>query len=97
MFSLVRRVGRIAFPKTSENFPAPEWSLTWGPHFSFRTLTGNVFETRALSELIPDWKEKGAPVDMEVTDDSFMFLTESNSVRIPNLFLPPQLVRLCDD
>lgn len=54
---------------------------------------GNVFEPRGLDELIPDWKERGAPVASPVTEDSFSFLTETKAFKIPNFLLPPQLVR----
>lgn len=57
--------------------------------------SGNVFETRALDELMPDWRKMDTPIQTKVTDDAFYFLTESNSLRIPNMFLPPQLVRTC--
>jgi electron-transferring-flavoprotein dehydrogenase len=43
-------------------------------------LSGNVFEPRALNELIPDWKEKGAPLDTPATDDEFYFLTKCECV-----------------
>ena len=57
--------------------------------------TGNVFEPRALDELIPDWKEKGAPIDTPVAEDAFLFLTnDKKSVRLPNALLPPEQVRL---
>lgn len=46
-----------------------------------------------MDELIPDWKEKGAPLASPVTEDSFSFLTETKAYKIPNLLLPPQLVR----
>ena len=52
------------------------------------TLSGAVLEPRALDELIPDWKEKGAPLDTKVTDDRFMFLTESKAYKLPT---PPQM------
>lgn len=42
-------------------------------------LSGNVFEPRALNELIPDWKEKGAPLTTPAKEDHFYFLTESES------------------
>ena len=47
-----------------------------------------VLEPRALNELIPDWQEKGAPLDTAVTNDKFMFLTESGQMRLPT---PPQM------
>ncbi|MGI9420211.1 MAG: electron transfer flavoprotein-ubiquinone oxidoreductase [Geminicoccaceae bacterium] len=52
------------------------------------TLSGAVLEPRALNELIPDWKEKGAPLNTEVTDDRFMFLTETKAFKLPT---PPQM------
>lgn len=51
-------------------------------------LSGAIMDPRALSELIPDWKEKGAPLNQPVTDDAMVFLTENGSVRTPNFFLP---------
>eukprot|EP01116_Phalansterium_solitarium_P016993 TRINITY_DN4077_c0_g1_i1.p1 TRINITY_DN4077_c0_g1~~TRINITY_DN4077_c0_g1_i1.p1 ORF type:complete len:596 (+),score=-0.47 TRINITY_DN4077_c0_g1_i1:74-1789(+) len=46
-------------------------------------LSGAVIEPRALTELIPDWKEKGAPLNTPVTEDRFMFLTEKYAIRSP--------------
>lgn len=54
-------------------------------------LSGNVFEPRALDELIPDWKEKGAPLDTPVVDDKFLFLSETGATRVPNVLLPSTL------
>lgn len=47
------------------------------------TLSGACIETRALDELIPDWKEKGAPLNTPVTDDKFAYLTGSGRIPIP--------------
>ncbi|MDR1968947.1 MAG: NAD(P)/FAD-dependent oxidoreductase, partial [Burkholderiaceae bacterium] len=52
-------------------------------------LSGAVIDPRALTELIPDWKEKGAPLHQPVTDDAYVFLSETGGVRVPNAFLPP--------
>ncbi len=52
------------------------------------TLSGAVLEPRTLNELIPDWKEKGAPLKTPVTDDRFMFLTENKAYKLPT---PPQM------
>lgn len=46
-------------------------------------LSGNVFEPRALNELIPDWKEKGAPLTTPAVEDRFFFLTENSSIPLP--------------
>ena len=51
-------------------------------------LSGNVFEPRALDELIPDWKERGAPLETEAKEDKFYFLTETGSYPLP---VPPML------
>jgi len=47
-----------------------------------------VLETRALDELIPDWKEKGAPVTVPVKEDRFLWLTEKRAIRLPT---PPTM------
>lgn len=59
-----------------------------GSEIGAHILSGNCFQSYALKELIPDWKEKGAPVQTEVTQDKFMILTENNSLNIPEVFLP---------
>lgn len=55
------------------------------------TLSGNVFEPHALDELIPDWRNLGAPVTTRAKEDRFLWLTEGNSLGIPHALLPPQL------
>ncbi|MES2635103.1 MAG: electron transfer flavoprotein-ubiquinone oxidoreductase [Pseudomonadota bacterium] len=52
------------------------------------TLSGAIMDPRALSELIPDWKEKGAPLNQPVTDDAMIFLGEKSGFRTPNFLLP---------
>ena len=59
-----------------------------GSEVGAHILSGAVLEPRALNELIPDWADKGAPLDTPVTSDRFMFLTKSGKVRLPN---PPQM------
>ena len=51
-------------------------------------LSGAVIEPRSLNELIPDWKEKGAPLDTPAREDRFLFLTETKSFKLPT---PPQM------
>jgi electron-transferring-flavoprotein dehydrogenase len=46
-------------------------------------LSGACIETRALDELIPDWKEKGAPLKNPVTKDRFYYLTKTSAISIP--------------
>jgi choline dehydrogenase-like flavoprotein len=52
-------------------------------------LSGAIMDPRALTELIPDWKEKGAPLNQPVTDDAMVFLGEKSGLRTPNFLLPP--------
>ena len=52
-------------------------------------LSGAIMDPIALDELIPDWKEKGAPLNQPVTDDAFLFLDENGGKRVPNFMLPP--------
>ena len=51
-------------------------------------LSGAVMDPQALTELIPDWKEKGAPLKTAVTEDRMLFLTESGARKTPNSLLP---------
>lgn len=48
-------------------------------------LSGAVIDPVALNELIPDWKDKGAPLTTPVTDDKFAYLTEKSRISIPIL------------
>ena len=49
------------------------------------TLSGAIMDPIALTELIPDWKEKGAPLNQPVTEDSMVFFSEKGSLRTPQL------------
>jgi len=51
-------------------------------------LSGAVMDPRAITELIPDWKSLGAPLNTPVTEDQFLFLTESGSWATPQWLLP---------
>jgi len=60
-----------------------------GSEVGAHILSGAVFETKALSELFSDWKEKGAPVNVKVTGDDIYFMkSASKAHKIPNLFVP---------
>ena len=48
--------------------------LEKGAEVGAHILSGNVLETRALDELLPKWKEEGAPVKTKVTKEKFLFL-----------------------
>ncbi|MGY9020891.1 MAG: electron transfer flavoprotein-ubiquinone oxidoreductase [Alphaproteobacteria bacterium] len=62
--------------------------LEKGSEVGAHILSGAVLEPKALNELIPDWKEKGAPLNTEAADDNFLFLTKTGSIRMPT---PPQM------
>jgi len=51
-------------------------------------LSGAVMDPRALSELFPDWAERGAPLKQKVTRDEFLFLNETGARSTPNALLP---------
>ena len=63
--------------------------LEKGAEIGAHILSGAVMDPQALNELLPDWKQQGAPVKTEVTEDRFLFLTEAGSLRTPNFLLPP--------
>jgi len=62
--------------------------LEKGSEIGAHILSGAVIDPIALNELIPDWKDKGAPLETEVVDDRFLFLGPAGSVRIPNFMMP---------
>ncbi len=60
-----------------------------GSEVGAHILSGAVFEPRALNELFPDWKEKGAPLNTEVTEDHIYLLNDETSARkLPNAMTP---------
>ncbi len=63
--------------------------LEKGSEVGAHILSGAVIDPIGLSTLIPDWKEKGAPVETPVTEDRFYFLGPAGSIRIPNFVMPP--------
>ncbi len=62
--------------------------LEKGSEVGAHILSGAVMDPIGINELIPDWKEKGAPLNTPVSEDRFMFLTESKSFTTPNWMLP---------
>ncbi|WP_157447841.1 NAD(P)/FAD-dependent oxidoreductase, partial [Paraburkholderia ginsengiterrae] len=62
--------------------------LEKGSEIGAHILSGAVMDPRAITELIPDWKEKGAPLTVDVTEDKFLFLTETGSKSVPTWALP---------
>ena len=62
--------------------------LEKGAEIGAHILSGAVMDPLALTELIPDWKEKGAPLNVPVTQDQFLFLTRTGARSTPNWMLP---------
>ncbi|MBL8509168.1 MAG: FAD-dependent oxidoreductase, partial [Chitinimonas sp.] len=63
--------------------------LEKGSEVGAHILSGAVIDPIAMNELFPDWKERGAPLNVPVTEDRFLILEEDESYRIPNFLLPP--------
>jgi electron-transferring-flavoprotein dehydrogenase len=62
--------------------------LEKGSEIGAHILSGAVMDPRALTELIPDWKEKGAPLNAPVSEDRFWFLSPTGALRTPAWLLP---------
>ena len=61
-----------------------------GSEVGAHILSGAVFETSALDELLPDWKDMDSPLNTSVTEDVFYFYTSDNgAVKLPSFLLPP--------
>ena len=63
--------------------------LEKGSEVGAHILSGAVIDPIGLNRLIPDWKDKGAPIVTPVTDDKFFYLGPSGGLRLPNIFMPP--------
>ncbi|RIA47604.1 electron transfer flavoprotein-ubiquinone oxidoreductase [Dichotomicrobium thermohalophilum] len=63
--------------------------LEKGSEVGAHILSGAVVDPIGLDTLIPDWREKGAPLDTPVTDDRFLYLREKSAIRLPNFAMPP--------
>jgi electron-transferring-flavoprotein dehydrogenase len=60
-----------------------------GSEIGAHILSGAVFEPRALNELFPDWRERGAPLNNPVTeDDVYYFVNAANGIKVPSVFVP---------
>lgn len=63
--------------------------LEKGSEVGAHILSGAVLDPIGLNALIPDWKEKGAPLNVPVREDNFYYLGEAGKIRIPNAPMPP--------
>ena len=62
--------------------------LEKGAEVGAHILSGNVFETKALDELLPNWKDEGAPIKTKVSKEKFLFLSKNKSFSWPTWLLP---------
>ena len=62
--------------------------LEKGSEVGAHILSGAVLDPVGLNALIPDWKERGAPITVPVADDNFYMLGEAGQIRIPNWPMP---------
>ena len=62
--------------------------LEKGSEIGAHILSGAVMDPRALTELVPDWQQKNAPLNAPVSEDRFLFLTERGSFQVPGFMLP---------
>ena len=65
--------------------------LEKGSEIGAHILSGAVIDPIAINELLPDWKEKGAPLNTPVTDDRFYMFGPAGALRIPNFLIPPMM------
>lgn len=79
---------KLAKLAVSEQKPITICVLEKAAQVGNHILSGNVFETRALDELLPDWRHDNAPIHCKATEDQFMFLTRTRAWRMPT---PPPM------
>ena len=63
--------------------------LEKGSEVGAHILSGAVLDPSGLNALIPDWKERGAPLNTAVKEDNFYMLGEAGQIRLPNMIMPP--------
>ena len=63
--------------------------LEKGSEVGAHILSGAVLDPSGLDALIPDWKDKGAPITVKVKEDNFYVLGEAGQLRLPNFIMPP--------
>ena len=61
-----------------------------GSEVGAHIMSGAIMEPRAMNELFPDWKERGAPLNTPVIQEKMLILTEANGIRVPNFSFPKQ-------
>src|SRR5246127_2849159 len=63
--------------------------LEKGKEIGAHIISGAVMDPRGINEVMPDWKEKGAPIESAVEEDHVLFLTKQRKFRLP--IVPPPL------
>jgi electron-transferring-flavoprotein dehydrogenase len=63
--------------------------LEKGSEVGAHILSGAVIDPIGLDALIPDWRDRGAPLETPVTADKFYYLTEQGALNLPGIFMPP--------
>ena len=63
--------------------------LEKGSEVGAHILSGAVLDPSGLNKLIPEWNQKGAPIDVPVKEDNFYILGEAGQIRLPNFLMPP--------
>ncbi|MEM9029738.1 MAG: electron transfer flavoprotein-ubiquinone oxidoreductase [Pseudomonadota bacterium] len=63
--------------------------LEKGAEVGAHILSGAVIDPIGLNQLLPDWKDRGAPIETAVTADKFLYLGPAGELRLPNLMMPP--------
>jgi electron-transferring-flavoprotein dehydrogenase len=63
--------------------------LEKGSEVGAHILSGAVLDPSGLDALMPDWRDRGAPITVPVRDDNFYMLGEAGKVRLPNMMMPP--------
>ena len=61
-----------------------------GSEVGAHIMSGAIMEPRAMNELFPDWRERGAPLNTPVVQEKMLILTEPNAIRVPNLAFPKE-------
>ena len=65
-----------------------------GSEIGAHILSGAVIDPIGIAELLPNWREQGAPIKTPVTKDEFWIFTERKAIRIPHFLLPPLICLL---
>ncbi len=80
-----------AWKDRSSSVPPSVLIVEKGPSVGSHILSGCILETRALDELMPDWKQAGAPAGPQVTTEEFLYLNRKGATRIPEILVPAYL------